>query len=298
MASSSSATTTVPSSSMPFDPTPFFPPPSSLVPPPRSADNEKRSDLAKMVLEWLFLVIALVTIAGIISYRMKRLRQANRPLSHFFRARRSTPGSPTSIQPYRQSGIPYSSNSEALAYYPYLTPVAPTYHQAHSRRTRTRTHAADVDSSGRRLGGGGDHDDLDDKDILPPYDHAGGPPKYVDLENQFGRPMFIGFNVSQTHNSASFALRDEPAAPQTGAQSGSQSEPHENTSSQPSPAAAAAVGPISPADRPLPPSPAPSSPLASSPRVPALPANSPPHSPLLPTTSPTDTPRPDAQQSS
>jgi hypothetical protein len=41
----------------------------------------------------------------------------------------------------------------------------------------------DTDEGGRRLDDGAvptDHDhDLDDKDVLPPYDKSGGPPKYA-----------------------------------------------------------------------------------------------------------------------
>ena len=59
---------------------------------------------------------------------------------------------------------------------------------AHTRRNLRRTNGADIDQSGRRLrdidveldyGG-----PLNDKDVLPAYDHFGSPPKYADVEAQ------------------------------------------------------------------------------------------------------------------
>ncbi|KAG6918771.1 hypothetical protein DXG01_011962 [Tephrocybe rancida] len=48
-----------------------------------------------------------------------------------------------------------------------------------------RTRALDTDAAGRRVGGGieeSDHDGfIGDKDVLPAYDNAGGPPKYREL---------------------------------------------------------------------------------------------------------------------
>ena len=50
-----------------------------------------------------------------------------------------------------------------------------------------RTMALDTDRGGRRLGLSleNDHDGiLNDKDVLPVYDSAGGPPKYLELDAQ------------------------------------------------------------------------------------------------------------------
>jgi len=59
---------------------------------------------------------------------------------------------------------------------------------AHTRRNLRRTNGADIDQSGRRfrdtdveLDYGGP---LNDKDVLPAYDHFGSPPKYADVEAQ------------------------------------------------------------------------------------------------------------------
>lgn len=101
--------------------------------------------------------------------RAQFLRANNRPLRDFFsfiEAPQRRGLSPPSIRPNfqpRESG---------------LTPI-PLQQQR-----RGRTHATDVDSEGRRLGGPDPDDfngDVTEKDVLPAYEIKGGPPNY----NQF-----------------------------------------------------------------------------------------------------------------
>jgi hypothetical protein len=72
--------------------------------------------------------------------------------------------------------------------YPPFDPPLAGLPAAYTRRNLRRTNGADIDQSGRRfrdidveLDYGGP---LNDKDVLPAYDHFGSPPKYADVEAQ------------------------------------------------------------------------------------------------------------------
>lgn len=101
-----------------------------------------------------------------------RLKRTNRPLRAFFSRSSSTePGiSPPQRFP-RTNGLPSVSS---LPFFP------PSMYDPQHRRVRGQ----ETDGQGRRLGAtGGEYDyDHDDKDLLPAYDTAGGPPKYIDFE--------------------------------------------------------------------------------------------------------------------
>jgi len=161
---------------------PFFPDPSTLVRPTQTLQSQGKQELTKSILEWLFLVIALILITTILTCRSFQLRRQNRSLKEFFslsqpssslpatgRPRRvpRTTGLPTLHDPYR----PISLTHAML--YPPPTPLPSVYHS-----NWRRTHAADTDAGGRRAGGPED----DHKDALPAYDNVGGPPKYMELD--------------------------------------------------------------------------------------------------------------------
>ncbi|KAG5638843.1 hypothetical protein H0H81_009614 [Sphagnurus paluster] len=149
--------------------TPFFPDPSTLTPPPPSSAEQAQSQssaLARAVLEYAILVVALVIISCVLLQRYSRLRRANLPLSRFFS--RLSPSNSTS---------PFGASQNTR--FPRTTGLSHPYGH--------RTRAADTDAAGRRLGGPGfdysDHDGyIGDKDMLPAYDTSGGPPKYGDME--------------------------------------------------------------------------------------------------------------------
>jgi hypothetical protein len=158
----------------------------------------------KTIVEWVFLVIALVLVSTVLACRCVhphgclisthaiesqkkkldtrsfQLRRQNRPFKEFFSVTRSshsptgrprrvprTTGLPTLNEPHR----PISLTHAML--YPPPTPLPSAY-----RSTGRRTRGADIDEGGRRAG----HPDDDHKDTLPAYDNVGGPPKYFDLE--------------------------------------------------------------------------------------------------------------------
>ncbi|KAF8884502.1 hypothetical protein BD779DRAFT_1801684 [Infundibulicybe gibba] len=162
--------------------TPFFPDPSTLTPPSQSPSPQSPSNnLAKSVLEYLFLAVVIILAGCVVARRFHRLKQSGQPLSHFFTLSRSDNDHLNRTGHYH--GLSY--NPHHLPHYRYRTagsPLAPLpLVYGASRRTR----AADIDEGGRRLPGSGineyDHDVLSDKDVLPAYDNIGGPPKYADL---------------------------------------------------------------------------------------------------------------------
>ncbi|KAJ8690812.1 hypothetical protein PTI98_012210 [Pleurotus ostreatus] len=166
-----SATTTDP---------PFFIDPATMSPLPNSNGRDVDMALVKTVLAWLFPIIGIITTVVIVMWILYRMRARRQTLSEFFARKRTDSTIPTS----RVRRVPRTTalaqlNVDDNGYYPYVVPPALVYAQR-SRRVRTR--GADVDAYGRRTDGGGDHDDLGDKDELPAYEHAGGPPNYVDLE--------------------------------------------------------------------------------------------------------------------
>ncbi|KAJ8497109.1 hypothetical protein ONZ45_g12183 [Pleurotus djamor] len=201
-------TTTTPTTSD----TPFFPDPATIIKPSSTwtNQNDEDADLVKTVLEWLFLVVALVTLGSIVAWRFLQLRQRNRPLTEFFtrqRDRRRTQSfsSARTVSSERPQRVTLYSDSgvDIRTYYPYLsTPSA-----AHTYQTR-RTRGADVDAFGRRTGAGGDYDEPSDKDELPAYEHAGGPPKYVDLE--LGRLTLRNRTGTGEDGTASPSTQQEP----------------------------------------------------------------------------------------
>ncbi|KAK2467703.1 hypothetical protein APHAL10511_000297 [Amanita phalloides] len=207
------------SSSMntPSLPSPFFPDPSTLRAPPDPGQADR--NLAKNVFEYVLVSFVIIVVVFLIFYRLRRLSQTNRPLSHFFRPSLFRRRSPTSTPPsaYSSSQNPVAVPSRSYfrsrlrphygdttyqspslyddVRYPItasrnLSPdlrdlplsVLPYTYGYHVATRRTR--AADVDEHGRRMDSGRDPDrlSLDDKEILPAYDRYGGPPKYMDLE--------------------------------------------------------------------------------------------------------------------
>jgi len=82
-----------------------------------------------------------------------------------------------------------------------LPPSAPPPYRASQRLPRSprRVTAMDTDQHGRRLAPDGtlqenDHDGvLGDKDVLPAYDGAGGPPKYFELNVRAGAEGAAGY---------------------------------------------------------------------------------------------------------
>ncbi|GLB44308.1 hypothetical protein LshimejAT787_1602380 [Lyophyllum shimeji] len=171
----SEATTASPTTSSSSGPTttkPFFPDPSRVTPPPGSVNSEGDNGLAKSVLEYAILAVGIVIIGSVILQRCIRLRRHNEPLSRFF----SLSSSPRLF--------PSSSASHPFVHplrFPRTTGLSevPPYPYAH------HTRAYDTDAAGRRLGGlqVSDHDGyIGDKDVLPAYDNAGGPPKYGEHE--------------------------------------------------------------------------------------------------------------------
>ncbi|KAF8153854.1 hypothetical protein B0H34DRAFT_799791 [Crassisporium funariophilum] len=188
-----------PTSAVVTNTSPFFPDPSA---PP--ASDGKKGGLAKSVLEYLFLGVALIVVASIILRRITKMKRRSQPITAFFT---SNTDLPTSAQRYggprqfpRTTGIPpmrYDGQNYPLYPDVHLTGIPAAYMGPSARRTR----AADVDANGRRLGDRAvelDHDgELGDKDMLPAYDNFGGPPKYVDLEMQPRLPV-VGSGAPRT----------------------------------------------------------------------------------------------------
>ncbi|KDQ23650.1 hypothetical protein PLEOSDRAFT_162344 [Pleurotus ostreatus PC15] len=180
-----SATTTDP---------PFFIDPATMSPLPNSNGRDVDMALVKTVLAWLFPIIGIITTVVIVMWMCAHKSALDSSLVlttpspiQFFARKRTDSTIPTS----RVRRVPRTTalaqlNVDDNGYYPYVVPPALVYAQR-SRRVRTR--GADVDAYGRRTDGGGDHDDLGDKDELPAYEHAGGPPNYVDLE--VGHPRAV-----------------------------------------------------------------------------------------------------------
>ncbi|KAF4611703.1 hypothetical protein D9613_004044 [Agrocybe pediades] len=172
------------------DPTntaPFFPDPSTFKPPENSAasHNDSKNNLAKSILEYLFLGVVLLVVLAVVFRRFLTLKRSNQPLTAFFvptpdrrrghiYARQTFP---------RTTGLPPIDPRNLVYPEPHLTGMPAAYRGINLRRVQ----AEDVDIYGRRLGHGTelDHDGvLGDKDHLPAYDNIGGPPKYAEIELQ------------------------------------------------------------------------------------------------------------------
>ncbi|TFK33095.1 hypothetical protein BDQ12DRAFT_691607 [Crucibulum laeve] len=161
--------------------TPFFPDPTDV---PTNDETKARGNLAKTVLEYLFLSVAIILTVFIIFRRCIVLKREKKPVTQFFNVDRNEDRRINSSRNFpRTTGLPpvQHDGSGPYAFYPspYLTAV-PTSYAGNGRRVR----AFDIGEGGRRVGGGGDYDTLSDKDLLPAYDNIGGPPKYQELELQ------------------------------------------------------------------------------------------------------------------
>ncbi|KAF5378510.1 hypothetical protein D9615_007178 [Tricholomella constricta] len=171
-ADSFTASPTTSSSSTSTTNRPFFQDPSSVTPVPTPDGPGVSHSLAKSVLEYAILSVGVVLVGCLLLNRYTRLKRNNQPLSRFF-SRTSPASSSSSTTAHLSSAQP--------SRFPRTTGLfdVPPYPYAH----RTRAH--DTDVAGRRLGGplNSDHDGyIGDKDVLPAYEHAGGPPKYGELE--------------------------------------------------------------------------------------------------------------------
>ncbi|KAF9477423.1 hypothetical protein BDN70DRAFT_110365 [Pholiota conissans] len=144
--------------------------------------------MAKSILEYIFLGIALLIVTLIILRRFIILKRRNQPYTAFFRPDtpiirlqhvQRPPLSPNNISNYTIASAAHRHDLDGhLSRYP----------AAYFGQGQRRTHAHDIDTSGRRLGNTTflDHDgELGDKDALPAYDNVGGPPKYNELELQY-----------------------------------------------------------------------------------------------------------------
>ncbi|KAJ7453837.1 hypothetical protein FB451DRAFT_665518 [Mycena latifolia] len=126
------------------------------------AQASTKADLAKSVIEWLFVVIAVILI---ICLFLRKLLGAPRALQY-----------------------PSTSNDLGTASgYTYAYPGIAALHLTHPRparpaRARTRpTRAADIDADGRRAQGDVELD-LSEAEMLPAYDGLDRPPKYMYAE--------------------------------------------------------------------------------------------------------------------
>jgi hypothetical protein len=195
---------------------PFFPEPSTLRP---AGSSNESGGLAKSVLEYLFLALALIIVTSIILRRLTRLKRMNQPISTFFHSDNDYPNTSHIRTPRnfpRTTGLPPLSR-DGLPYPPYPDPHLTGFPAVYLGRNTRRTNAQDIDASGRRvvaqsveLDHGGE---LGDKDALPAYDHYGGPPKYVELEMQarlFGNGSRIQPPVEEPANQVSDNLGIPP----------------------------------------------------------------------------------------
>ncbi|KAJ7304782.1 hypothetical protein DFH08DRAFT_521553 [Mycena albidolilacea] len=144
--------------------------------------SNAKADLAKTVIEWLFVVIAVILIACLFLRKMFGTRASDSSL-HL----------PDTLNTRASSafGLPPTVDTPAylctyVATYPIAHPLP--VHGGHSRPSHFRyartplraTTGRDIDPAGRRA-----HEDVDselglgDKDVLPAYDGRDRPPKYA-----------------------------------------------------------------------------------------------------------------------
>ncbi|KAK0479902.1 hypothetical protein EDD18DRAFT_1206756 [Armillaria luteobubalina] len=119
-----------------------------------SLGSSSSDGAAKSTLEWLFIALVCILVLSIISRRMMQLKARREPASHFFTSHRSMSAS---------RGSPVAAPGYTL---PQLSDIPMAYHPP------TRARAAGVTQ-----------EDGGDKDVLPAYDKAGSPPKYVEIES-------------------------------------------------------------------------------------------------------------------
>ena len=157
---------------------PLFPEPTS------SPNKDNGRDFAKPLLEYVLLGVGVFLILSLILKRVMRFRQSNHPLTFTSFLTASPARPPTSSNPLaRRPTYPRTHALHEVPPYPsydnYPAAAYPAYPvESHGRYPRYHTRALDIGAGGRRLGGG---EDLTDKDVLPAYDLAGGPPKYVEM---------------------------------------------------------------------------------------------------------------------
>jgi len=159
---------------------------------PSDGSGNHKNGLSKPVLEYMFLAIVVVIIVCIIFRRLRRMRHQRELFSPVIINTRDYPSSSQRCRGYRGSR-PVGLHSYEQSHPP--NPDLPVFPAAcHPRR---RIYATDVDPGGRRtedITVERDHDgELGVKDVLPPYNYFGGPPKYLELEmHSRNRPPFSG----------------------------------------------------------------------------------------------------------
>ncbi|KAG6848442.1 hypothetical protein H0H93_016922 [Arthromyces matolae] len=149
----------------------YFPDPS--VTPTNSNDSQgPTSNVPKAILEYTLIVVLVVLFGGLLIQRVVYNRRRNVPFWNI----RNNPSSTDPNAPISPQRFPRTTGLTEVPPYPYPQ----------------RTRAADTDVAGRRLTGNIDRSDHDgyigDKDVLPAYDYAGGPPKYREVALELG-PM-------------------------------------------------------------------------------------------------------------
>ncbi|KAF8656114.1 hypothetical protein AX16_002752 [Volvariella volvacea WC 439] len=92
---------------------PYFPDPNTLDPPP--VEEDSKDELAKIIVEYMFLGLGILLLIALCIRRIYRLRIDHRPLSDFFIYRASRPTAPDRATPYyrqhRTRPFSHSSNS-------------------------------------------------------------------------------------------------------------------------------------------------------------------------------------------
>ncbi|KAI0776729.1 hypothetical protein BD413DRAFT_610323 [Trametes elegans] len=167
---------------------PFFPTPTSDCD-GCEVERTKSSEYTKNAVEGALIVAAVVFIFALMAWRIIRLRRRRRPISDFFRTHSHPhPQSPPTARPPtvpRTTGLPPTRGPPASVICDSLTAPVPLLHRGETvphrqRRGRgRRTHAGDIDASGRR--GSVAHPD-DPNEFLPEYDDKDVLPRYQDLE--------------------------------------------------------------------------------------------------------------------
>ncbi|KAF8148119.1 hypothetical protein K438DRAFT_2027553 [Mycena galopus ATCC 62051] len=148
----------------------------SLVFPTTNSDSEQpnngKADLAKTVIEWLFVVIAVILIACLFLRKLFGPRTPHREMLHI----------PVDCPAYVCTYGAYPGISVPTVAYP-----LPAHSSSHARSTRgnvaitrTITRGLDLAEGGRRINEDAELE-LGDKDALPAYDGCDRPPKYASV---------------------------------------------------------------------------------------------------------------------
>ncbi|KAJ6488739.1 peptidase S8/S53 domain-containing protein [Mycena sanguinolenta] len=160
----------------------------SLVFPATDSDsdepNNSKADLAKTVIQWLFVVIALILIACFFLRKVFGPRTAHHGMLHIpdsiYRQGQSSFALPTPHDPMYMCG--YVAACPALAHPPPVHSVSaanPPHHRVRAVSARSTTiRGLDIGEGGRRI-----NEDaelvLSDNDVLPAYDGRDRPPKDI-----------------------------------------------------------------------------------------------------------------------